>query len=154
MASLSLIHDEVTPSDGCLGGVPFLSSVRRCKLKCSILISAIAIITTACASTNPKFSGETVASPQLRSDTLRLIQLVGLPIVKIECDRIESVKTSILFVPNDIRGNSNGAIIQGGPIKERWLTSACGKQVAFIVTFIPTPNSMGGNFIEILPEFP
>lgn len=156
MASLSLIYDEVTPSDGCLESVPFLSSVRRRKLKYSILISAIAIaiITTGCASTNPKFSGKTVASSQLKSDTLRIIQLVGLPIVKIECDRIESVETSILFVPNDIRGNSNGAIIQGGPIKERWLTSACGKQVAFIVTFIPAPNSMGGNFIEVLPEFP
>ncbi len=107
----------------------------------------ICVVLGGCATVGPSFSGQSVASNQLRDDAMQIISAASLG--RAGCDKIDSVKTTVLSVKGELKGNSDGMVTEG-ITTERWVASACGHDIPFLVTF--TPDGEGGSFISVKTE--
>lgn len=105
------------------------------------------LLLTACA-TGPKYHGSTIADSRLRSDTSAIV--IGVTRAKSKCQNVDAISMSIVSVPSDLQANAAGRIVGGGETVERWLASACGQNVGFIVTF--TPDGQGGTYMTVQAE--
>lgn len=108
---------------------------------------ALSLALASCATAPIVFSGETVASTRLRNDALGII--APLTMKRTGCKSVERLRTSILGVEGEVRGNLDGEMTSG-TTRERWVASACVSEVAFLVKF--TPDGQGGSYYEIEPE--
>ena len=104
----------------------------------------ISVALGGCAPTGPSFSGESVASKRLRDDAMQIVGPFSLG--RTSSKKIDSVKTTVLGVEGELKGNSNGIVTEGVTM-ERWVASACGQDIPFVVTF--TPDGQGGSFIDV-----
>jgi hypothetical protein len=92
-------------------------------------------------------SGNSVASPHLKSDTAKMVSTYATAAAK--CDRIDSIDVQTLKVDSNVKGNAAGHVTQGN-IDERWTAKLCGQQIPFLVTFIP--DGKGGTYMRIRPD--
>ncbi|AGK02374.1 TPA: hypothetical protein PXF07_000868 [Mannheimia haemolytica] len=94
------------------------------------LISIVAL--SACSIFGPSYSGETTASPLLKLDTERNINLYFQAIHKCTPDKIH---TKIINIPSE------------GNAKELWTATGCNKTQSFIITY--RNDGVGGTFINM-----
>jgi hypothetical protein len=92
-----------------------------------------------------ELTGQTTATPQLKIDVLKA--LIPMASAITQCKSIESIRTSVVTLPNDLQTNANGVVIKGSPTIERWVASGCNKTTAFKVTL--TPDGVGGNYFNV-----
>jgi len=92
-----------------------------------------------------EFSGKTTATSVVKQDILDTLLPLASAIT--QCKAIESVQMSVETIPNNVKTNSNGIIISGGPIIERWVAKGCGTSVALKVKL--TPVGKGGEAYSI-----
>lgn len=112
-----------------------------------LLALAVPLALVGCAS-GPQFSGQTLATPKLRSDTLAM--LTPYNATRTGCDKIDAVDTAVVATPTNVETNADGNILRSSPARERWLATSCGSQAAYQVDYIP--DGSGGNFISIKAE--
>lgn len=108
-----------------------------------VILAAVA----GCSASQPRMTGDSVASAKLRKDTLALVEVYALGVTG--CQRVDSVETSVVSVSDVIAGNRAGAMT-AGTVQERWVALACGRSVSLLVTF--TPDGSGGSFISVEGE--
>lgn len=120
----------------------FLIAFKR-RLIGPTLMSAIA---AGCA-TAPNISGESTASPKLKSDASAFVSLQTKAITR--CESVESIRTEVLMVAPNLKGNAAGAVTSGR-IQERWTATACGQSIPYLITF--APDGVGGTFIGVTRE--
>ncbi len=115
----------------------------------SLLASALAagLVLSGCA-TAPQYSGQSLATPQLRADTLAM--LTPYNAARTGCDKIDAVDTSVVTLPSNVQANPDGTVLRSSPARERWVATSCGNQAAYQVDFIP--DGSGGNFVSIKAE--
>lgn len=106
---------------------------------------AVLLALAGCAASGPQFSGQSLASDQLRRDTLEMLRPYHS--ARTGCERIEAIETSVVKEPGNVLTDDSGAVMKGSPARERWIATACGTQAAYQVDFIP--DGAGGNFISI-----
>lgn len=107
---------------------------------------ACAGILGGCA-TGPTVSGDSSASPRLKSDAAQMVSLYAKAASK--CERVESIQTHVLRVDPAVKANASGAATEGN-IDERWTVRLCGAEMPFLVTFIP--DGKGGTFFRVRPD--
>ena len=113
-------------------------------MRITLFALAVPLVLAGCAS-GPQFSGQSLASPQLRADTTAM--LTPYNATRTGCDKIDAIETSVVTTPLNVQANSDGTIIRSTPARERWIASSCGNLAAYQVDFIP--DGSGGNFISI-----
>jgi hypothetical protein len=92
-----------------------------------------------------EFSGKSTATPVLKQDILKALLPLASAIT--QCKAIDSIQMSLETMPDDVKTNSNGIIISGSPVIERWVAAGCGTSVALKVTL--APDGKGGEFYTI-----
>jgi hypothetical protein len=112
----------------------------------SVVLLLLLLALFACAS-GPRFSGQSVADSRLRADTT--VFIIGPTLAATNCKQVDSIQTSIISVDKDLQGNAAGKIVKGDT-SERWVASACGKTVSFLVTY--HPDGQGGSFLAVHQE--
>lgn len=110
----------------------------------------MAWVVAGCASSAPPFSGQSLASDQLRRDTLAMLRPYNA--TRTGCERIEAIDASVIREPGNVQTDDRGAVTKGSPARERWVATSCGSQAAYLVDYIP--DGTGGNYISIKAETP
>ena len=109
---------------------------------------AVLFAVAACSTPGPQFSGQSLASDQLRRDTVAM--LAPYNTARTGCERIDAIETAVVQTPGNVLTNDSGAIVKGSLARERWVATTCGTQAAYLVDYIP--DGSGGNFISIKAE--
>lgn len=132
------------PTGRALTGRVLTGRVLTSRLARLAAMAALAVL-TGCGTSAPQFSGQSLASDQLRRDTLEMLKPYNS--ARTGCERIEAIETSVVREPGNVLTNDSGAVMKGSPARERWIATSCGSQAAYHIDFIP--DGSGGNFISI-----